>query len=378
MKTLTEFSPLVLRRAADALAKARAAHPRTEPAAGEAPASAPAPSEPAAEAPAEAAAGEPAGEAPAEAPAEAAPSGPDPVVEAVAADLGVQADRAARLVEALDIIGDRIDQVRLVRVYQGEKGPTNSLARGEFHYVIDRVAAPPRRGRDRDDRPGREGRDRGPGGRGGRDRDKPRGLGSLKAGASKEERDPRDDRPGRGEMPRAGIGWQLTSAPRDFEGRGRGPKRGPRRGPGGPGGPSGPGDRRDDRGPRGDRRGRGPRPYGDRGPRDVQAGPGAPDQLQPGGEPGRSAPHEARPPQPPRLGPDGMPLPPRKKRPRKPIGPDANGLGPDGTPWDPERRAKRLAERAAQPGQEGAAVNTAGSPAVEAPQPAASPETPTE
>jgi len=38
-------------------------------------------------------------------------------------------------------------------------------------------------------------------------------------------------------------------------------------------------------------------------------------------------------------------LPPRPRRERKPIGPDANGLGPDGTPWDPERRAKRQAER---------------------------------
>jgi hypothetical protein len=42
-------------------------------------------------------------------------------------------------------------------------------------------------------------------------------------------------------------------------------------------------------------------------------------------------------------------LPPRSKRPRKPIGPDANGNGPDGKPWEPERRAQRQAERAAQP-----------------------------
>ena len=47
-----------------------------------------------------------------------------------------------------------------------------------------------------------------------------------------------DDRPGRGEMPRAGIGWQLTAAPRDFGGEGRG-RGGPRRGPGGPRGPGG-------------------------------------------------------------------------------------------------------------------------------------------
>ena len=47
----------------------------------------------------------------------------------------------------------------------------------------------------------------------------------------------------------------------------------------------------------------------------------------------------------PRLGPDGQPLPPKPRRERKPIGPDANGMGPDGKPWDPERRAKRDAER---------------------------------
>ncbi|MBS1122162.1 MAG: hypothetical protein H6Q90_4390, partial [Deltaproteobacteria bacterium] len=43
-----------------------------------------------------------------------------------------------------------------------------------------------------------------------------------------------------------------------------------------------------------------------------------------------------------------QPLPPRPKRDRKPIGPDANGMGPDGKPWDPARRAQRVAEREAQ------------------------------
>ncbi len=78
-------------------------------------------------------------------------------------------------------------------------------------------------------------------------------------------------------------------------------------------------------------------------------------------------------PQAPRLGPDGLPLPPRSKRPRKPIGPDANGMGPDGKPWDPERRAQRQAERAAQPGDNGAPVNV--NEAVTAPVEA---KTPTE
>lgn len=78
-----------------------------------------------------------------------------------------------------------------------------------------------------------------------------------------------------------------------------------------------------------------------------------------------------RPQQQPRLGPDGQPLPPRSKRQRKPIGPDANGLGPDGTPWDPERRAKRLAERPAD-------VNTQPSAPVEAQTPSAPVENQTE
>src|SRR5882672_6683839 len=273
MKTLTEFSTLTLRRAAAARAAAGDAKvgapaaelddamDASESAAEDAPAEDP--DAPPGEAAAEAA---PPGEAAAEAEGQAAgepPAGdaqgdakPDPIVEAVATALGVQPDRAARMIEALDIVGNRLDEVRLVRVYQGEVGPHGSIARGEYHYAIDRVASAKRRGRDDrrgGDRGGRGG-DRGGrggdrGGPGGDRRDKPRGLGSLKFGAQKDE--PKDDdRPGRGEMPRAGIGWQLTAAPRDFgEGRGRGgPGRG--RGPGGPRGPEG--DRRDrrDRGPR--------------------------------------------------------------------------------------------------------------------------------
>jgi hypothetical protein len=62
-------------------------------------------------------------------------------------------------------------------------------------------------------------------------------------------------------------------------------------------------------------------------------------------------------------------LPPKPRRERKRIGPDANGLGPDGTPWDPERRAKRQAERQDP-------VNAGVGAAVEAPStPAPSPET---
>ncbi|HET9625916.1 MAG TPA: hypothetical protein VFP84_31360, partial [Kofleriaceae bacterium] len=117
--------------------------------AGEAPAEGEAAAEPAAAEPAAAEGGD----APAE--ASAGEAKPDPVAEAMAASLGVPADRAARLIEVLDIIGNRIEEVRLVRVFQGEQGPHGSIARGEFHYAIDRVASgKPRRRDDRDDRRG--------------------------------------------------------------------------------------------------------------------------------------------------------------------------------------------------------------------------------
>ncbi len=94
--------------------------------------------------------------------------------------------------------------------------------------------------------------------------------------------------------------------------------------------------------------------------------------MAPGGADQQAGGAEAqRPPREPRLGPDGQPLPPRSKRPRKPIGPDANGLGPDGTPWDPERRAKRLAERQVQ-------VNTDQGSSVEAQTPSAPAQNQTE
>ena len=404
MKTLTEFSTLTLRKAAEARAAAggapapAAASPDSEAAADVAAAEADGGGD-GGEAAAAAEGGEGNGEAAADGGepnvAESAPATPesDPQVQALASALGVQPDRAARLIEALDIVGNRIDQVRLVRVFQGEKGPHNAISRGEFHYVVDRVAGPARGGRDRDDRRGGGGRDRGErrgggggGGGGGFGGDrgpaKPRGLGSLKVGAAKEEKK-EDDRPGRGEMPRAGIGWQLTAAPRDFgggEGRGRGGPRkgrgGPRgdrndRGPRGPGGAGGEGRR--DRGPRGPRHGGSQRPEGARGDNSPRLGPDGqplPDQQQAREPRPPRPPREPRPPQQPRLGPDGQPLPPRPKRERKPIGPDANGLGPDGTPWDPERRAKRQAERDAQRAPQGDAppanLNTDTAPAVEA------------
>lgn len=257
----------------------------------------------------------------------------DPAIAAVAAACGVQPDRAARLLEALDIVNRDLDRVRLVRVYQGEKGPHNAVSRGEFHYVVDRVAAPPRErrnnkaghggppgrdNRDNRDRPSGGGAGGGAGGSfRGSDR-KPRGLGSLKFGAVTETKDPNDERPGRGEMPRAGIGWQLTPSPRTAEDFARGMGR--RRPPNG-------------RKPRGTRGG----PHGRQTERDSR-----------NSNPSQIVSRDAAPAPAPRLGPDGQPVPPRRKQPRKPLGPDANGLGPDGKPWDPERRAKRMAERSSK------------------------------
>lgn len=308
----------------------------------------------------------------------------DALVEALATALGTPADRVPRLLEALEITGENLDAIRLVRVYQGETGPHGAVSRGEFHYALDRVAGSGGgrgdrggRGGDRGDRGGRGGGDRG--GRsggggggggggfggfgGGERRDKPRGLGSLVKAAVGEKTDAdKDDRPQRGEIPRAGLGWQLTSAPRDFRDdkggrpRGKGGPRPPGRGRpgGGPGGPGGPGG--DDRGrraprPMGDRPPRGPRPEGAgaHGPRDPNAAPRPP--RDPNAAP--------RPPRDPNA--------PRRDR-RPPLGPDASGLGPDGKPWDPDRKSKRDAERAARLAAGPADASAAAAPAAPTPE----------
>ncbi|MBK7540131.1 MAG: hypothetical protein IPI49_33205 [Myxococcales bacterium] len=126
----------------------------------------------------------------------------DALAEAMAAALGVATDRVARLLEALEIVGDNLDAVRLVRVYQGETGPHGAVSRGEFHYALDRVAGPSRGGgggrdRGRSDHGGSRGGGGGGGGRsggggggggGGDRRDKPRGLGSPDQGSRRQDR----------------------------------------------------------------------------------------------------------------------------------------------------------------------------------------------
>jgi hypothetical protein len=301
----------------------------------------------------------------------------DALVEALAAALSTPAERVPRLLEALELVGDNLENVRLVRVYQGETGPHGAVSRGEFHYALDRVVTGSGRGERRDQRQGGGGRGErgGGGGRGGgergggggfggdRGRDKPRGLSALMKTASGEKTEgDKDDRPQRGEIPRAGLGWQLTSAPREFRGGGDdrgGRPRGPRppgrgRPGGGPGGPGGPGG--DDRGRRG------PRPQGDR-PRGPRPEGGGGDRAFAPRDPNAA-------PRPPR-DPNAPPRPPRDpnapRRERRPLGPDANGMGPDGKPWDPERKTKRDAERATRlPAGAGDAGADTQAPAAEA------------
>ena len=43
----------------------------------------------------------------------------------------------ARLLEALEVIRDRADNVRLIRVLSGEDPPPAAKKQGDFHYVVD-------------------------------------------------------------------------------------------------------------------------------------------------------------------------------------------------------------------------------------------------
>ena len=361
MKTITEFSGILLQRAAEAQRAFRAEHPQTE-------------TRPADTAPAEAPGAEetPTGAEEAPAGAEAAPSeagaaaevaetenaasdsaapatdsppadevaaeaavepslGEGPEAEAVGAAMQVEGDRLARLMEALDVAGRRVGQVRLVRVIQGENAPQGAQKRGEFYYVVDLMPRPQSQRESFDGRRGPGGRDRGgrPGDRG---HGGPRGPGAGGGGPGGSRGKFSNDRPGgrdgereaRGEMPRGGAGWTLTRAPEDRRDRGEqggapnrdrpGDRRFPTRGP-----------RDANRGPRppmGDRPPRGPRPDGTRaGGRFDGGGP------RPGGDrPQGVGPNfDAR-------GPGRGPRPPRR-----PEGGNGGGQG-GGERWGGRRR----------------------------------------
>jgi hypothetical protein len=369
MKTITEFSGILLQRAAEAQRAYREAHPQVQAPAPESPAqvqSEPSPdaaaavsaevpvdeavagsvetteaSDPGEAAAPEAAAPEAAvaeGEGAAEV-AEAAPVdlGSGPEAEAVGAELQLEGDRLSRLMEALDVVGRRARQVRLVRVVQGESPPQGAQKRGDFYYIVD---LQPRPQSYRDGGDGRDDRRRGPGGRdrGGRPGGSGPGGAHGSGGGPGKGGKFSNDRPGgrggdmreaRGEMPRGGAGWMLTRAPDDRrsgpEGRGAGDNRGDRRP-----------DRRPPRGPRPDNRG--PRPD-NRGPRPPMAGdrsargpyPGAPGGQPPaGGGPGRSAagPRDGHGPV---GGRDGRP-------PRRPEGGNGRGRGGDRNNFPGRRR----------------------------------------
>ena len=203
----------------------------------------------------------------------------DALAEAASAELGLSGDRVARLFEALEAAGGKLETVRTVRVYQGEEVPPRAKSVGEFHYVIERLGNAVPGKADRDDR-GRGGRKGGPGGRkpGGPGRGpggpggKPGGFGGGKPGGPGGRGTggfSSDDRPKRGEkVPSGGEGWSLTAAPREGgEGRGRGRgKPPPRRRP-----PGRPDTRRDNRG--GDNRGGDNRGGDNRGARPQRPGP---------------------------------------------------------------------------------------------------------
>ena len=259
------------------------------------------------------------------------------LAEAIGADVGVSGDRLARLVELVELAGDKLGNVRLVRVFQGETAPSGAMSAGEFHYVLDRMAAPPRPDRGDDRRGGRDGgrRDRpggrgGPGGPGGGGRGPGGPRGREGFGADRGERvNPR-------EVPVAGAGWMMTRAPRDPDEDRRGPRgRGPRR-------DRPPGDRRD-RGPGGDRRG---------------------------------PPRRSGPPRPPQEGaPAGAPPPGAH------LGPKAEvrvGDAPGGDPRNRRRRGRGRGPRpegsgAPHPRPEGAPVVAETAPPTEAPAPPSEP-----
>src|SRR5205807_637331 len=57
--------------------------------------------------------------------------------ERLGVDLGVSGDRLARLVEALEAVGDKLERVRLVRVFAATDDPKGAKKIGEFQYLVD-------------------------------------------------------------------------------------------------------------------------------------------------------------------------------------------------------------------------------------------------
>ena len=261
MKNLTEFSGVILRQAAavrstklaelKANAKAAPQAPATE--ADTAPVVADDPNGPAvdaapADAPADDAAAESAPDdaAPTEEVAEAAPAADaapaEPRIDdealnaAVGEEMGVEGDKLGYLMGALKAVGRKgLDQVRKVRVFQGEQGPAGSFSIGELHFVVDRIVV------------ASKSKDDGRGGKGGKGRGRSEGRGGSGGGGGGGgggARPPAGPKGGTGfdsmrkDEPTGdvsgGLGWSLSRTPgsEKKEGRGRGKpgRKGPRRG----------------------------------------------------------------------------------------------------------------------------------------------------
>jgi hypothetical protein len=157
MKTLTELSGTTMRKAAAAIAEAKRSLPRVETPV-DVDAAPPAPTDVALAAEGEA--------APAAAPEASPPPKSRPVEEpeseavkaaldaAVAQATGLSGDRLSRLRDALEVVGRKIEDVRLVRVFGPEEPVPGAKTLNGFQYLVDlapasmtQTAAPQREGR---------------------------------------------------------------------------------------------------------------------------------------------------------------------------------------------------------------------------------------
>lgn len=144
MKTLTELNGTLIRKAAAAIAEARKSLPKEAPPAppvAEAAAEAAPAADGAEAAPAEAAAPEAAPAAPEAAPAGASEAAKAAIEAAAAAATGLAGDRLARLVDAVEVVGGRVEDVRLVRVFGAEEPVTGAKALNGFQYLVDMAPA---------------------------------------------------------------------------------------------------------------------------------------------------------------------------------------------------------------------------------------------
>jgi chemotaxis protein histidine kinase CheA len=212
---------------AEALAEAAAEAPAE--AAAEAPAEAAAEAATPAEAAAPAEAAEPA-EAAAEAEAPKAPQVDEEALSAaIAEEMGFSPDRTKYLLGALKAVGRKgTDQVRNVRVFQGEEGPRGCFSIDDLHFVVDRVVVASKQS-GKDDRKGRGGKGRDGKSRGGGGQGRPSGGPGAGRGGSGFDAMAKDEKIG--EVPSGGLGWSLARKPGSDPKDGRKPgRKGPKRG----------------------------------------------------------------------------------------------------------------------------------------------------